>query len=285
MKKIINVLLVLVVLMGSNVHAETRQVDLKETVKTFVNTMQEKMSVSVEVDGKRIEFPDAKPYINSDNRTLVPVRFIAENLGVAVEWDEKKQEVYMKGRGKEISLVIGQSRASVNGKEITFDTKASLKENRTFVPLRFISESFGANVDWNLSEKMVKITTKNNTEVVQKETVNDIKEGTKIDMNVVRTEFPIAIGDTEVLAVSKKGKSVYVKQTTAKSLFLYFDKSHFAGPVLNVDTNSKFTKNSDGSFTSEYYIPEAVNISNVNELGFRTFSSDTMFFIENPFSK
>lgn len=124
--------------------------------------------IRVEVDKTNIKFPDAKPYLDkSNNRTMIPVRFVSEALGSKVDWDQKNQKVILNKDGKEIVLKIGEKKAVVDGQEITFDAHAVVKENRTYVPLRFVSESFEARVTWSNSEKLVRIYTKNWTGTIE----------------------------------------------------------------------------------------------------------------------
>ena len=63
-------------------------------------------TVTVYVDGVRVNFPDQKAYINSDNRTLVPVRFVSEALGADVEWNAAARQVNVKHKGQNITLTI-----------------------------------------------------------------------------------------------------------------------------------------------------------------------------------
>ena len=105
-------------------------------------------TVVVEVDNVPVFFPDQQPFINKDNRTLVPVRFVANELGAKVNWEQGTRTVTMTKEDKTIILKIGETKATVNGKEFTFDTSASIVSNRTMVPLRFISEAFGSSVIW-----------------------------------------------------------------------------------------------------------------------------------------
>lgn len=104
--------------------------------------------VLVYVDGKKVTFPDVVPFVNKDNRTLIPVRAVVEEMDCNVEWDGQKQLVTISKENTVIKLVIGEKKATVNGKEVTFDTKAEIIESRTFVPLRFVSETLGAKVAW-----------------------------------------------------------------------------------------------------------------------------------------
>lgn len=101
------------------------------------------------VDMDKVEFPDAPPYLDHEiDRVRVPIRFVAEATGAQVGWDEATQTVTITREGLEIKLTIDQSTAVVNGKVIQIDAPAKLVENRTMVPLRFISEAFGAKVEW-----------------------------------------------------------------------------------------------------------------------------------------
>lgn len=105
--------------------------------------------VSVVMDGQKFWFPDAQAFIDENGRTLVPVRFIAESLGAEVGWESQSQTIPIERSDQSIILTIGSNLATVNGKEVAFDTKAILSGGRTFVPLRFVSEVLGATVEWD----------------------------------------------------------------------------------------------------------------------------------------
>jgi len=122
-------------------------------------------SISVIVDGQAVEF-DQQPFIDVRNRTMVPVRFISEALGCEVNWNQLKQEVSIKNDTISISLIIGENKAIVNKKPVFFDTSAIVINNRTLVPVRFISETLGATVNWDPNTWTVSITSNDNSEVL-----------------------------------------------------------------------------------------------------------------------
>lgn len=122
--------------------------------------------VRVYVDGVEIQFPDQKAYINSDNRTLVPVRFVSEALGAEVDWNQDTKQVNVKHNGQDISLTIGEKKALVNEREITLDTTADIVNSRTMVPLRFVSECLEVEVEWNGAQRAVYITTANSDQAL-----------------------------------------------------------------------------------------------------------------------
>ena len=101
----------------------------------------------IEYNGKIIK-SDVAPYIQNE-RTMVPIRFISETLGYKVTWDNDKRQVGISGKDTEISLKIDSTKAKVNSKELKLDAPASIKKDRTFVPLRFIAENLKAEVKWD----------------------------------------------------------------------------------------------------------------------------------------
>lgn len=101
----------------------------------------------IEYNGKIVK-SDVSPYIQNE-RTMVPIRFISETLGYKVTWDNDKREVGVKGKDTEILLKVDSKNALVNGKEVKLDAPASIKKDRTFVPLRFVAENLKAKVKWD----------------------------------------------------------------------------------------------------------------------------------------
>lgn len=115
----------------------------------------------IEYNGKIVK-SDVAPYIQNE-RTMVPIRFISETLGYKVTWDNGKREVGVKGKDTEILLKADSKNALVNGKEVKLDSPASIKKDRTFVPLRFVAENLKAEVKWDKENFKVIINDKNSS--------------------------------------------------------------------------------------------------------------------------
>lgn len=111
--------------------------------------------INIFVNGNRLE-PDVPPFIEND-RTLVPMRTIFESLGAAVVWDDETHTVFAAIGNNVISIQTGEKTAFVNSQPKTLDTAAKIVNDRTFVPLRFVSESLGCKVDWDASSQTVTI--------------------------------------------------------------------------------------------------------------------------------
>lgn len=115
--------------------------------------------VSVKVDGQYVSFPDQKPYIDSANRTMVPVRAPMEKMGCTVDWNDKtKQAIIAKGDQLAV-FTIGKNTYTVNGQSKTMDTRAVIVNDRTAFPIRFAAEAMGAKVDWDANTYTVLIST------------------------------------------------------------------------------------------------------------------------------
>lgn len=116
--------------------------------------------VTVTVDSKKVNFPDGKP-VMEESRVLIPVRFVSEALGAKVDY--KNRTVLIKQSEKNISMKVNTSIVTTGDKKIFLDVPARLQKGRVYVPLRFVSEALGAQVDWNSKKFLVTITTANAT--------------------------------------------------------------------------------------------------------------------------
>lgn len=107
----------------------------------------EKFQSRMTVRGRGLDF-DVPPVIFA-GRTLIPVRAVTRGLGATVDWDAETQTVTITRDGIKIILNLGSSQVTVNGETVTLDVPAELINNRTFVPIRFISETLGETVEWD----------------------------------------------------------------------------------------------------------------------------------------
>lgn len=93
------------------------------------------------------------------NRTMVPMRSIFEALGASVQWNASTQTVVARRDATDVKLTIGELDAQVNGQSIPLDVPAMIYRGSTMVPLRFVSESLGADVRWSEASQTVSIFT------------------------------------------------------------------------------------------------------------------------------
>jgi hypothetical protein len=111
-------------------------------------------AVGVTINGNAVNVEP--PPITQAGRVFVPLRGVFEQLGASVVYDDG--QINATGNGRNISLHIGSTQATVDGQPQTIDVAPFIVGASTFVPLRFISESLGASVDWNDADSTVAIT-------------------------------------------------------------------------------------------------------------------------------
>jgi hypothetical protein len=116
---------------------------------------QEAANIRVMIDGRQLVF-DVNPQI-VNGRTLVPMRNIFEALGLTVNWDAATRTAQGTSADSSISFLIGSSKALVNNQEKSLDVPASIIDGRTMIPLRFLSENMGYNVEWVESSRLILI--------------------------------------------------------------------------------------------------------------------------------
>ncbi len=118
--------------------------------------------ISITVNSKPLTM-DVPPEI-MNGRTMVPMRAVFEALGADVNWIGEEQMIIATSGNKIIVLKIGASIlnycdvSTQENKNITLDVAPLIKDGRTLIPLRAVSEALGANVDWNGETRAITIT-------------------------------------------------------------------------------------------------------------------------------
>lgn len=115
-------------------------------------------AVTLVVNGKEVH-PDVPPLV-IEGRTLVPFRAVAEALGVSVSWEQMSRKVVVSTPRGFLLLTVDNRTATLKGKPVTLDVPAKLVQGRVLVPLRFVSETLGADVKWDPKTTTITVTTK-----------------------------------------------------------------------------------------------------------------------------
>lgn len=116
----------------------------------------EKSRLTVYVDGALLQM-DTSVQVRNE-RTMAPIRPLAEALGAEVEWDPDTWEVTMTRAGSTVRMTPGDPTAWVDGERVEMDVAPYADRNRTYFPVRYAAELFGQTVVWNASGRQVEIT-------------------------------------------------------------------------------------------------------------------------------
>lgn len=133
------------------------------------NTVQ--LSVKLKIGSKDIQrsVRDAKtngkvdvaPFIHN-NRTMLPIRHVAESLGLDVQWIEKTRTVVLTDKTNRVEIPVDTNKIIVNGKTYESDTKAMIRNNRTYLPIANVARALGLvdgkEIIWNAETREVEIT-------------------------------------------------------------------------------------------------------------------------------
>lgn len=130
------------------------------------STLAASAGTSFVIDGNLFAGPtdEPSPYINKDQRTMVPIRFFAEALGVPndedhIAWDQELKTAIIVKDNTIIYIPPGKRYIIVNGQHIAMDTVAEIKDQRVFIPARFLAEALDCNVQWDDANQRVIIFT------------------------------------------------------------------------------------------------------------------------------
>ncbi|MGP6156442.1 MAG: stalk domain-containing protein [Vulcanimicrobiaceae bacterium] len=127
---------------------------LAMTAMVAVPVSAQSGQIAVQLNGRPINLDP--PPVERVGRVFVPLRGVFERMGASVVYDNG--QINATGRGHTVSLNIGSSAASVDGQPQTLDVAPFIIGASTYVPLRFVSQSLGANVDWDQNNNLVVLT-------------------------------------------------------------------------------------------------------------------------------
>lgn len=193
----------LFLLISANVYAFDLTID-------GVTTPYEGPELTLVLNGEKFVPSEGQmPPVIVEDRTLVPVREVFEKLDGSVNWENEIRKVSVSLNGKNIELLINNRTVLIDGKETKLDVPAKIINNKTMVPVRFISENCGLNVEWDNATKTV---------TVSSTVANEEKVPASSDGEAVVTEEKIEVAPDE-------GENIVVDSPMIKFFNNKYEKS------------------------------------------------------------
>lgn len=145
--------------------------------------------IDISLNGQELLLDE--PPIIVEGRTLVPVRFIFEPLGLTISWNSESRTAIGEKEGLSIIMPIDSTIAVVNDNPVKLDVAATIINDRTYVPLRFVAESTGAIVTWHGESRSVTIEylDEKSIDVIFKDIYEDVNDLDGANMKVVRQQY------------------------------------------------------------------------------------------------
>lgn len=213
--------------------------------------------VQVILDGQAVEFTDQKPYIDSFNRAMVPVRAPLEALGAQVDWDNEKRQAILEKDDILIVFTIGSSTYTVNGEAKEMDTQAVISGDRTCIPIRFAAEAMGAVVNWDTEKHIVTINTAKSED--EDETATNPTEEEIFDKEDLTDEKVVDENTTEEQDLTEE--EVADKDTNEEEVADEGTEQE----ATNDDTEKNTEEDTDEEITDEETVEEDLTSGNENE--------------------
>jgi len=113
-------------------------------------------SITLWLDGSQLHM-DIAPEVRNE-RTMVPIRAVAEALGADVKWMQDTQQIVMTRAGVTVTMTLNSTIATIDDKTIEMDVAPYANNGRTLIPVRYMAEFFGQKVDWDGRMRQVLIT-------------------------------------------------------------------------------------------------------------------------------
>ena len=163
--------------------------DLKYDGETHYYSAEE---IALEINGRELDDLPMPPVL-LNNYTLVPAREVFENLGAEVDWLPDSRQVQIFHENTSVIITINSTTALVNGSDTNMDIPAKIINDKTMVPLRFVSQAIEKEVGWDGSTRTASVKDKPITipETVTEATTEETTETTTAKPVETTTAKPI----------------------------------------------------------------------------------------------
>jgi thiol-disulfide isomerase/thioredoxin len=135
---------------------KTREIDITLWGKNLLLIQLTLNDPTPKINGETQSPLEAAPFV-MNGRTMVPIRFISEAMGARIEYESATRTITINYEDTIIVMQYNNPEATINGKTVIMDAPYTIRMARSFVPIRFIAEAFGASVEWNPRKSEIKI--------------------------------------------------------------------------------------------------------------------------------
>lgn len=199
-------------------------------------------AINVIMNSSFVKFPDQEPVIENGT-TLVPIRPIAEALGLEVGWDDPTDTVTLKKDNFYVELVIGSTTAKTSSGTKTLLSAPQIINKRTMVPLRFIAEELGLKVSWNDQYKRVVIAGEVDTTVAEpkveefatdtEEPMENATDTSAADIQPVEEETEEIIEEAMVMMAQSRNSNIIIEIPLSYNMEDTSDEASFASRAID----------------------------------------------------
>lgn len=239
--------------------------------------------IKIYIDGSELQADQGPAVINY--RTLVPLRAIFEALDAKVTWNSRTETIVAQKGDTTVTLALGSNVATINNTTVYMDVPARTLNNRTLVPVRFVSEALGEDVRWDEAAQSVYITTSSKVYApssVSASIVGQQGDGRDIEVRFAKSQQEANINHYRVYVVKASNASAF---TLNRALSL---SSNVYTQVAKDGWDKRLTlsadmRDTDGSYitSNQAYVIYVVAVSNINNQSALSKASSTITVAAN----
>ena len=202
--------------------------------------------IGVTINGNYVNFNESTgyPFVDDSSRTQVPLRATMEAFGCDVSWDQDNFCAYVSKDDTVITVPVGKNYIYKNGSIIKNDTASQIKNERIYLPIRIVLESFGSYVDWDSEKNSVTIDTL--SQLMQVHFI-DVGQGDSVLIDYGNYEILIDGGDNNKGEIVCNYIKPYIDGNIELVIATHPDADHIGG-LDDVLSNYSVTKVIDSGF-------------------------------------
>lgn len=138
-------------------------------------------NIPIFIDGNRLSLDEENLPVIQEGRTLVPMRAFFEALGADVDWDPNERAAVGIRDGIEVRIPIDSTTPTVQGQVVSIDASARIFDGRTFIPLRFVGQALGDDVNWDGETRTISIAKINEQDMEPEPITTDEQDGDTLE--------------------------------------------------------------------------------------------------------
>lgn len=159
--------------------------------------------VKIEIDGEEL-IPQDMPAVIIEDRTLLPMRLIAQELGCEVIWNEETKQVYVINDTHTVVFTINNQIGYQNGTEFSMDVPPMIVNERTMLPVRALAKALELDITWTEATRTVSIGSGASAATPTTPATPDVSVGQEITLN--RVEVPASETAGQVFTIHANGE-------------------------------------------------------------------------------
>lgn len=204
------------------------------------------------------------PYVDANNRTLVPLRVFADVLNGEIKWNNSDKTVTLASSTLTITATLNEKEAIINGEGVKLDSSITNKNGTIMVPAKWVADGLGASINWDKKNKVVSL---NDERFFQQGPLARMNNEQHVDTQFNANIIPLSISYDEIdgnelmkITIFNNSEHVYQQTELQDHLLVFIDSKNVIEEGTKGETNSdrsdlRLITRIDSHKTYDYHLP------------------------------